>query len=102
MKPHMAYMFCHRALSRWGHVISFCDLSIANAFANSTCGLDDLSLMHNMHCIRSCAQGLPVLQAPPALQQHRKTTEADTDFTQADADEPQRKKKTSPCHAAAG
>ncbi|DBA86232.1 hypothetical protein WJX77_001095 [Trebouxia sp. C0004] len=44
-------------------------------------------------------------QAPPALQtlhQYRKTTEAPTDLTLADADEPQRKKKTSPCDAAAG
>jgi len=98
-------MYCCRALSRWEHVVSPCDLSIANALANPSCGVDYLSLMHNMHCMQSCTQGSPVLQAAPALQtlhQHRKTTEATTDFTQADADEPQRKKKTSPCDAAAG
>ncbi len=62
--------------------------------------------MHNMHCVQSCKQGSPVLQAACALQtlhqHHHKTPEATTDFTQADADEPQRKKKTSPCDAAAG
>ena len=63
--------------------------------------------MHNMPCMRCCTQGGPVhvLQAPAGLQrlhEYHKTTEATTHSTQADADEPQRKKKTSPCDAAAG
>ena len=57
MKPQMKMMYVLlQSTFKMGTCRITCDLNIANALANPSCGIDYLSLMHNMHCMRSCTE----------------------------------------------